>query len=450
MTRLLATNKAFKLNSLTFTYLFLIIFPIIFLSSCYKPAGKIGDQIQPDQSKLKVFYSDTTTVYAYSVPEDSVRSDELTRNQLGSIFDPVFGTTVASFYTQFSLSALSQSFGTNPQMDSLFLYLYYDGFYGDTTTQLKVGVYEMEEGIDIDELYYSNIDKTVFPTDYADYYFYPMPNDSIVVAGDTLPPMLRINLSANPALGEKLLQAPTDSLATNEAFQNYFKGLYVTVEPVNSNGAILYFNLLQSFSRLIIHFKNDEADSLYYNFLINSASARVNKYEHDLNTGDAAFKQQVVNGDSTLGAQKYYIQGIGGVKSIIRFPNIYEWSKLENVAVNEAKLILGGAEETPYNGEPTQIIVVQITEDGSYKILDDNLVSADYFGGKYKSSVNEYQFRITQYIQELISNPDEPNYGLYLFVYGSSVNPQRFIFTGNDPVSDTISKIRLEMVYTDL
>ena len=86
-------------------------------------------------------------------------------------------------------------------MDSLFLYLYYDGFYGDTATQLKVSVYEMEDSINIDNIYYSNINKAVYPTDYANYSFYPKPGDSIIVAGDTLPPMLRINLSANPALG---------------------------------------------------------------------------------------------------------------------------------------------------------------------------------------------------------------------------------------------------------
>jgi len=451
MTRLLAANKAFKLKSLKNTYFFLIFFLIISLSSCYKPAGQIGDQIQPDQSKLKVFYSDTTTVYAYSVAEDSVRSDELSRNELGSIVDPVFGETKASFYTQFVLSSLEQDFGTNPVMDSLFLYLYYDGgFYGDTATQLTAHVYKMTEDIFIDTVYYSNINKSYDPTDYANYSFYPKPYDSIVVEGDTLPPILRINLSENPALGEYLLSAQSTDLASNEAFQNYFKGLYVTCDQVSSNGSILYFNLLTTLSRIIIHYHNDEEDSLFYNYLIMGGAARVNKYEHNFSNASAAFKQQVVDGDTALGAQQYYIQGIGGVKSVIRFPNIYEWSKLGNVAVNEAKLILGGAENPPYDGAPSRVIVVQIKEDGSYNVLQDNIELGDNFGGIYKSSVNEYQFRVTQYIQDLISNPDEPNYGLYLFVYGSSINPQRFIFTGNDPVSDTISKIRLEMVYTDL
>ena len=451
MTRLLATSKLNKLKSSTFLYFSLIFFLIFTLSSCYKPAGQIGDEIQPDQSKLKVFYSDTSTVYAYSIPEDSVRSDELTRNQLGSIVDPVFGNTKASFYTQFALSSLNQEFNYNPVMDSLFLYLYYDGFYGDTTTQLKVGVYKMEDSISLSEVYYSNIHKAVSPIDYANYSFYPKPYDSIIVDGDTLPPMLRINLSdVNTSLGEYLLKAQPDNLASNEAFQEYFKGLYVTCEQVGSNGSILYFNLLETFSRMIIHYHNDSTSNLYYNFLITSGAARVNRYEHDFSTGSPSFKQQVVDGDKALGTQQFYIQGIGGVKSVIKLPFISEWSNLENVAVNEAKLILSGSENPPYNGAPAQVILVRIKEDGSYQILEDNLQFGDYFGGQYKSSVNQYQFRITQYIQERILNPTKPDYGLYLYVYGSSIQPQRFIFNGNQPVNDSLSRLRLEMIYTDL
>ena len=450
MTRLLAINKLFKLKRLTLLYFTLIFFLAFILGSCYKPAGQIGDEIQPDQSKLKVYYSDTATVYAYSVPDDTVRSDELTKNQLGSFNDPVFGNTNASIYTQLALSSLEQDFGSNPVMDSIFLYLYYDGSYGDTTTQLNLHVYEMTESIYLDSIYYSNINKTYDPTDYANYSFVPFPHDSIVVDGDTLPPMLQVNLSANPALANKLLDASADDLASNEAFQEYFKGLYINCDQVSSNGSILSFNLVTTYSRVIIHYHNDSLANLYYNFLISASCARVNKYQHDFTTGSQEFKQQVVNGDTALGKQQFYVQGLAGVKSVIKFPFIQNWNELGNVAVNEAKLFLTGSENPPYNGAPEQLILVKINEDGSYTLLDDYLVYGNYYGGTYKPSVNQYQFRITQYIQDRISNPDEPDYGLYLFVYGASINPQRFIFNGVQPVSDTVSKLRLEMVYTDL
>lgn len=451
MTRLLAVKKSFKLKSLHFVFIFFSLFLIIILNSCYKPAGQIGDEIQPDQSRLKVFYSDTSTVYAYSVPEDTVRSDELSRNQLGSIVDPVFGTTNASIYTQFALSKFNNDFGSNPVMDSLILSLYYNGSYGDTTTQLNLHVYEMTEMIYDSSIYYSNINKTYDPTDYANYSFVPLPHDSLVVDGDTLPPMLRVNLSGNPTLANKLLDASAADLENNNAFQEYFNGLYIVCDQVGSNGSILYFNLLETFSKLTIYYHNDSTDNLFFNFLINSNCAWVNKYEHDFTTGSSEFKQQVVNGDTALGKQQFYVQGLAGVRSIIKFPFVNNWNELGNVAVNEAKLFLTGSENPPYLGAPEQLVLFKINEDGTYTLLDDYVNnSINYFGGVYKSSSNQYQFRITQYIQDRISNPNEPDYGLYLNVFGSSINPQRFIINGDQPVSDTVSKLRLEIVYTDL
>jgi len=201
---------------------------------------------------------------------------------------------------------------------------------------------------------------------------------------------------------------------------------------------------------MIIYYKNDEEDSLYYNFLITSSSARVSRYQHDFSYGDQPFRQQVVDRDTTLGNQMFYIQGLGGVKSLIRFPHLSEFNKLGHIAVNEAKLILSGYEIEPYNGAPAKVVVLEALADGKYQLLEDNSGYGDYFGGLYKSSVNQYQFRLTQYVQNHISNPDLPNYGLYLFVYGSSIYPQRFIFNGNEPVADTASRLRLELLYTDL
>ena len=82
----------------------------------------------PENSKIKVVWNDTTTVYAYSTVVDSIRSDEFVYNYLGSIVDPVFGSTIAGFYTEFLLSSISgekDPFGPNPQLDSLVLQLAY-------------------------------------------------------------------------------------------------------------------------------------------------------------------------------------------------------------------------------------------------------------------------------------------------------------------------------------
>ncbi len=103
MTRLLEKKSRRVESQGLFLLNLLIVFFVVLTISCSKPAGLIGLKIQPEDSKLNVSWTDTATIYAYSVPDDSVRSDELSQTLLGSMKDPVFGQTVSSVYTQFMI-----------------------------------------------------------------------------------------------------------------------------------------------------------------------------------------------------------------------------------------------------------------------------------------------------------------------------------------------------------
>ncbi len=431
---------------------FLLFSLVLLFSFCSKPAGRVGAVIQPEQSKLEVFWSDTTTVVAYSVPEDSIRTDEISKNLLGSIADPVFGKSVAGIYTQFKLSLSAPDFGVNPVLDSLVLHLLYQGDpYGDTSTPLVVHAYEMLEGIDYFGEYYSNTIIPVDPFDYANHTYLPRPYDSIVVEDDTLPAALRIRLSDNSsALGDKFLNADTAYLSNSDAFVEFFKGLYVVTSPVNEGGSISYFNLLSTQSEMVMYYHNDSVDSLNFRFVITEFTPRFNRYEHDFFNAGSEFKAQVIEGDKSLGMKKFYIQGISGVRGILYFPFIREWANLGNIAINEAKLVLPGYEANPYRGAPDQLALVEIQEDGTYFPLIDEQEGTNFFDGRYKSSTNSFTFRITRHIQSLISDTLKPNNGLYLFVRGESVKPERFIFNGHQPEADTVAPLRLEIIYTKL
>jgi len=73
-----------------------------------------------------------------------------------------------------------------------------------------------------------------------------------------------------------------------------------------------------------------------------------------------------------------------------------------------------------------------------------------YFGGTYEAESNRYVFRITKYIQSVISDSTTVNYGLYLLVNAGSINPESFIFEGFKPSVDTADRMKLEILYTDL
>jgi hypothetical protein len=418
--------------------------------SCSKPAGKIGAVINPDQSKLQVRWTDTTSVYGYSSLDDSVRSDNLSSTMLGSNFDPVFGNTTAGFYTQVSLSAFEHSFGDNPLLDLVVVQLLYTGeSYGDTNTQLNLQAYQVEEDFFVDSVYYSNVNFETGDVDFANFNFVPRPNDSVVVEGDTIDAVLRVPLTNSPALGEYLLNAPEEAMENSENFIDYFKGLYLVTEAVDEGGSLVYFNLLPNTSRMTIYYSNDENESLRFEYLISSSNARVGKYMHNFDNGSPEFKQQVLEGDTSLGKEKFYVQGLGGVSSTIKLPFITEWRNYGVIAINEAKLVLTGLEEPKY-GAPYQLALFQITEDGNRALLPDIVEGENYFGGFYDAASNSYTFRITFYVQDLISDTSKGNYGLSMYVNNPWLSPQGFVFSGYEPVSDTAVRLKVQMLVTKL
>ncbi len=427
----------------------------ITLISCNKQPEKIGDGIQPDRNLLNVSYSDTAGIVAYSETEDSIRTDAVTTIMAGSINDPVFGTTVAGFYSQFRLSSTAPSFGTNPVADSLVLQIAYSGSYGDTTLEQTFRVYELTEDIFVDSSYYSASFKQTDNIDYTAFTHLPHPEAPFAFGGDTLDPMIRLRLSdINTQLMQKLITATEADLDSNTSFQSYFKGLYVTAEPSVSGGSISYFSLSNSNTRLILYYKNDEEDSLSYSYYVTTADEHYNVFNHNqYQNASPGLIHQVINHDTLLGDNLLYLQSMSGIKTRIRFPKLWERPEFINktIIVNEAKLFISGIEKDETFTAPANLVLVSDDGDGSYTVLDDQLEGSSYFGGEYKSSVNEYQFRLTKYVQDMLLNgKDRDDFGLLLYISGASGKADQFVFNGPRPLADTLKPLRLQIVYSTI
>ncbi|RLD36374.1 MAG: hypothetical protein DRI74_09140, partial [Bacteroidetes bacterium] len=149
------------------------------LVSCDKP-GDIGeDLVVLDDNKLNVTFTDTLTINAYSVIVDSVTTNKLKYNLLGSYYDGVFGTTTASIYTQMRLSDNNVDFGANAVCDSVILSLDYYGFYGDTASEQTLRAYEVDEKMYPDSLYFSNDTLSVMPVEIGNQKVVFNPKDSV-------------------------------------------------------------------------------------------------------------------------------------------------------------------------------------------------------------------------------------------------------------------------------
>ncbi len=427
---------------------------VLITSACNKRPNQIGADILPNQGLISLVYTDSVDIVAYSLADDSVRTDHTEANLAGSMKDPVFGTTIAGFYTQLRLSTSTHNFGENPLLDSLVLQLVYSGYYGDTLAPQTFKVHELLDSLDTKATYYSNQLKTVSTTDFANFTFSPKPTAPFVSNNDTLPAMLRIRLSdVSPELGNKILAATSDNLSSNKDFQNYFMGLYVTAEAVNQGGAILSFNLPVTNTKMTIYYKNNTADSLHYDFFITSNEAAYNTYTHLDYAGAATdLQSQIHQADSLAGRNRIYLQAMGGLKAKLRFPGLARIKQQTQgkIVVNEAKLILTPTVvDTSTYLLPSQLALVRNNNDGTYKVLEDQVFPNFDFGGSYQKGSNNYRFRINQYVQELLmSDSLEYDPGLFLFIQGGSAKANRLIINGNLPQTDTLTRLQLQINYS--
>ena len=433
---------------------------ILAMFSCKKDPYEIGFDLLPPSDTLHVVSTDTCTVEAFSVRQDSVRTDKISSLVLGSIMDPIFGQLTAGFYSQVQLSSEAVDFGKNPVLDSLVLMLYYNGHYGDTLTRQNVKVYEISQNFSYDSLFFSNQRLETYPTLLADQDFVPRLKDSVSVNGVKVAPHLRINLTKQTNyLGNKILTAPTDALATNAAFVKFFKGLHVAASPVNNNGAMLNFSIAYGYSKMVVYFHNgnDPADdSLHFEMPLNQICGRFIHVDHN-NYLDAGqdLKRQILNHDSAQGVNKLFLQGMGGVKIKLKFPFIKNLGKGKVIAINDAILQLKNMENDTVLSPPPSLIMVRQDSVGRVGYLIDDNEGSAYFGGTYDADTRSYFFRLTQHLQKVVQNAYSNHFDLYIMVNSpvtSLATPNRIMLYGTAPQvpGDNTNRFHLKMTYTVL
>ncbi len=437
------------------------VFTLMFFTSCEEP-DEIGMDLVENPLSLS---TEVYEVTAYSVPEDSVPTNFSTRNLLGFFNDPVFGSTRTSIYTEFRLTADSLFLGEDPILDSVVLELYYAGYYGNYTTFQNVKVYELSENFPEPEdgAFYSTLVLEHKETPVVDIDVRPTPDDSVAVGHHTYPPHLRIRLSDDTGeLGKKLIDASgTEHFYDNDAFREFFKGLYVTVDmlPPDEDGAILYFNLLRaeayesnSTIRLYYHQEGDTISSTW-SFPASESKRATNAEQFGYENAHEYLKKQIIESETSYGDSLLFLQSMAGVNVFIDFQETLEsLAKEENVVINRAKLIipvdLDFTDENYYSEEhsppPGRLYLLKKDEDGDLAhIIDSNF---GYFDGWYDEDEKEYRMNITQHFQQLLEDPGS-NYGMILVIAESHSNANRVVLKGPGREENPL---RLELNYINL
>lgn len=418
----------------------ILSFVLVVFQGCKQP--DLGLEVQDPGDVINLLRTDSLAVQSSLEREDSVKSDELVYNLLGSYQDPYLGFINASIVTQFRPSVSNIILGEGFVADSFILVLPYRSAYGDISKLnglQSIKVYRLEESLTLSDVYYSNKIVTVSSNPIGSIGpVLPLLADSVRVTGKKESPQLRIPLDLNVA---NEIAANPSSLLSADAFLSLFKGVKITSElPNNQNGkgAILDFNLLAG-ARIDMFYKNLSQDSLRISFVVNENAARFTQFNHQ-------YSQQVLDllNNPGLGQDYSFVQTMGGLRTKIQFPNLMAWKAGRNILVNKARLFVpvDSSSIGIYPVNP-QLNLITKSEDGTLTLIPDLLVSEDYAGSSYKPNTKQYEFNITRYIQSIFDGKAVDR-GLFIQAKGTGVSSFRVKINGG---SNAIKPIKLELLY---
>ncbi len=424
----------------------LIILISLFIFQACKKEGDLGLEKQINEDGLTGDKVDTCNIQMFSVKDDSVISSGFVRNQLGEFKDPQFGNTKASIAFQAILSQNNVNFGTSPTLDSVVLVMGYiadksQRFYGDSSGRMTIDVYQLDEDISNDSVYYSNKNFKTKSTIIGTVNHQPSPNDSIIIQNildgkkDTVIkvyPQLRVRL--NDTFGQELLSKSGQvELSDNTAFLNAYKGFYIQATRTSGDGGIMSFDLTNSNRSYLVLYYKTTTDTTNFVFNINSVAANVNKYEHDYVGTEVALQLS----DSTLGNEKVFIQSLAGLRAKLRFPTLQNLLDSGLISINKAEIVIKPytGSETPYTPISTLALKGRTTSNTEVLLSTAN----------YNSTKKEYQLEFTKSLQQiLLGKLVFKEY--YLEDNSKQIRANRTLVSG----FNSSSPIRLRIFYTKL
>ena len=423
------------------------------ISSCKKKTpDDIGLLYLPDGDLLNAQFTDSLTLITHTVKDDSLQTKGATPMLLGQINDPLFGVSKSAIYSQFAISKTNPSFGTSPKLDSAILSLVYSsGQYYGTLCQQQFKVYEISEAMSKDSSYYSNRNLAYNPVELASVNVVPDVKNTVLVDTTHYPAHLRIKLDTN--FFGQFINGPSylNSYNNNTAFQTLFKGLYIapTATTASGQGAILYMDMTNTYSRITLFYHNTTDTTFYYFPISKDSTVRFSHFDHDYTAASADLNTQLTT-SVTVQEDHVYIQPMAGLRAKITMPNLTKMFGGKKVAINKAELIMPveplsfASPDTAFVPHPKMVATIADSAKGPL-IMPDYFEGSAYFGGEYISASKEYKFNIARYVQQVI-NGTRANQGLFIIPNSRPSTAGRTQLIGGNKALST--RMRLRITYT--
>ena len=419
----------YRLKSIT-VILSSALLVFLFLSGCEEDPSRIGGSILPGADFQNVGATDTFSVRLTTEYIDTIRSEQPLTSFMGGFDDQVFGTTTTGFVTQLWLYESWPNNGLK-RIDSVTFYLNVVDLIGTMTGEGTLNVYETDELMDLDEIYYVNRDVPI-----KDLLF------SVPVTGITGDSLVAFTLP--PSVGEALTRDTTMLFLSNDSadFRTLIKGLYFEYIP-QVNDHMLKVDLLNGATSMVVHYMDADSASTFYSFAVNSKCIRYNRYLHDFLTADPDKKIGHIS-DGVIDSLSY-IQSFQGVFTRVEIPGLEIFKTMNNVGINKAELVFPAFVNDDYFPEERilsiSLLARYINSDGLREMLPDYLVSASFFDGAYYSLDREYRINIVNFIQDYIDGVTaEPVLELFL----PQDNADNLILRSDSPDKP----VKIEVVYS--
>ena len=489
----------------------LSIFFIIFIYSCDKEFTSIDSDVISAENAINFNTSSIDyPIITSNLRLNPVKSNNLPSFMLGYNNNPFYGESKASFLGQIVPAEFSPSFGENVVLDSVVLTIPYysrgvdtdddgnisyeiDSVYGNTATKLyvyKSNFYLRDFNPSGDfsdsQNYYSNgalsNSETINQSEIEAELLY---ESGILGDGsdDFIPSSERIDLTLLDSLGESYvassiapavrlkLNNPNDNfweslffenegnpeLINPNTFKEFFRGLYIKADGVNSEGSMMLLNFASSNTKLTIHYTSEtstdsdtdsggtstETITSQNEYVLNFTDNLVNIYENN-------FQVDVSNSNTVEGDERIYLKGGEGYMSTVdlfsgdieddngvmvnafdHFKNSFydEENEIANKIINEAYIEFFVDQTQDIGSEPDRIYLYNFEQNTA--LIDyflDQSVSSTTINAKINhlepltrdgDSITgegvKYKIRITEHLNNLILR-DSTNAKLALVV----------------------------------
>lgn len=419
-----------------------MLISLFILGSCTNPTG-VGLEVAPE-NQIDAYFTDTVSIRAYTIREDSVQSGSFNQTLFGQFNDPVFGKSVVGVALDLSRPTIFERIKDDAEIDSVILVLPFGGnYYGDTTlaSTFAVRVQPLAEAFQFNTYSTKNwqVKPEVIGSKLMTRYAYKS-TDSIFVkkyqdGKDTtikVIPQMRIALSKEYFKTMLGMSVDSATMSTNQGFRDHVKGLYLSIDSNASTGigGLVSLSAREGISGIELSYRQDNgktgddagidtirtfmeiAPVTYtsgFSFILGMASSVKNNYPQSiLNQLDTPIE----------GKESIYLHAPTGLRGKIVFPNI-DRLKGKNISINKAELVIYVDDEKmqgPFPQPAPRITLYRQDIAGRRQNIPDGAAvsatsgtfmdsrSLDFlnFGGWYDNSKKRYLFHLTSYFQDVL------------------------------------------------